>query len=82
MPKQPTAQYRIVSKIFETDKDYPAVVHVFYGKTLVEASRYQMAHMGADIFYRGCTIDKTFRGFKCRNEQHSERWDGQRWVPA
>lgn len=76
------AKYRIVSKIYEDGLDYPVVVHTFYGKTLAEARRYFQAHLKADSFFRGCTVDHKFGNFKCREDRKSEFWNGREWVAA
>lgn len=79
---RPAATHRIVVSITEEGKDYPAVVHIFYGKLPQEAYRYLQAHMKTDQFLRACVIDKKFGQMSCQSETRTERWDGQQWVRA
>jgi Lhr-like helicase len=74
------APHRIVVSIFEEGKDYPAVVHIFYGRLIQEAYRYLQAHMRTDKFLHACVIDKKFGEMACRSEQHTQHWNGRRWV--
>lgn len=39
--------------IYEGDKPYPVVSHIFYGETIKEAERYYRAHLHTDSFLRG-----------------------------
>lgn len=74
------APFRIVSRIYEGDKKYPAVVHIFYGKSPGEANGYLQAHLKTDAFFRGCITQKKFDRFKCREERMTQHWNGETWV--
>jgi hypothetical protein len=76
------APYRVVSKIFESNKSYPAVVHIFYGESLREAQSYYQAHLKTDSFFRGCVVDKRFSNFSCHEQRTNEHWNGKSWVRA
>lgn len=76
------APYRIVVSIFEENKDFPAVVHIFYGRVPQEAAGYFRAHMRADSFLEACVNRGQFATFACHAERKTERWDGQHWVAA
>lgn len=74
------APFRIVSRIYEGDKKYPAVVHIFYGKTITEANGYLQAHLKTDAFFRGCVTQHRFATFECREDRVKQRWNGETWV--
>lgn len=74
------APFRIVSRIYEGTKNYPAVVHIFYGKSPAEANGYLQAHMKTDAFLRSCVTEHKFANFKCREERMTQRWNGEEWV--
>lgn len=74
------APHRIIVSIFEEGRDYPAVVHIFYGRTLPEALGYFRAHMRTDSFLSDCVVRKRFANMACRAEQQAEHWDGRHWT--
>lgn len=74
------AQHRVVVSIFEEGKDYPAVVHIFYGQNVGEAQAYFKAHMRTDSFLEACVTKKRFANMTCHAEKKVEHWDGQRWT--
>lgn len=72
--------YRIVSEIFEGDKTYPAVTHIFTGETLTQAQGYMRAHMKTDSFFSSCVLRKMFSNFKCREVRRTEKLTPSGWV--
>lgn len=74
------APHRIVVSIFEEGRDYPAVVHIFYGRLIQEAYAYFRAHMRADSFLEACVTKQRFATMACRAEHKNEHWDGRHWV--
>lgn len=64
--------YSLVVEIYESQRRFPIVVHVFNGTTKREAMGYFEAHMKTDSFLRGCVSDNQFGNIRCRS---TVRWE-------
>ncbi len=76
------ATWRVVSEIYEEGKDFPIVVHIFFGQSDREAAGYYRAHLETDTFLADCTQHGSFQGrFTCQERHRLERIVQGQWVP-
>ena len=52
--------------VFEEGNTYPAVSHIFYGETTVEAQEYFKAHMKTDSFLRAAVHTGRYKGMRVK----------------
>lgn len=57
---------RLTVEIYESDRDYPAVIHTFVGRTDKEANQYYHAHMKYDEFLSDAVNKGEFKGMKLK----------------
>ncbi|MCZ6504950.1 MAG: hypothetical protein O6834_03085 [Actinobacteria bacterium] len=58
----------MVHEIYEGDNDYPAVTHIFTGKTREEAKGYFESHMKTDEFMAAMEKDGQWKEVKGRTK--------------
>lgn len=76
-----SAPYRIVSEIFEEGADFPAVTHIFRGKSERQAMAFLRAHLKSDSFFRSCATAGNFADFKCHEKRRLEHYrPGEGWL--
>lgn len=61
-----SAKWAVIHNIYEENKDYPAVRHIFMGETAEEAKHYYDSHRKTDSFLRSCDDSHHFKDFDCR----------------
>jgi hypothetical protein len=77
------ASWRVVSEIYEEGRDFPIVVHIFFGQSDQEAASYYRAHRDSDTFLAYCAgVSPHFKvAIKCRERHRLEHLVRGRWVP-
>jgi hypothetical protein len=57
---------KLVIEIYESDRDYPAVTHIFEGSTEQEVRQYANAHMKYDLFLHDAVNKGSFGKMKVK----------------
>lgn len=67
------ARWALIVDIYETDRSFPILTHIFRGTTQDEALGYYEAHLTTDAFFRGCIERERWRDVPCTSTMHWRR---------